>query len=177
MFTWLAFVYYVCISQWYHLSRSIGLQGPLAFYKGFIPNFGRLGSWNVIMFLTLEQVWVGYFVIAFESSSITFCHTLSHGFLDYFITYNVCCSRVQKIQNLQKQFSSSVSRWLRYWQWFEKHVWQNWIKIKNVSLLRVTLLKRNILLNWPTLKMRPKYIYSLYSMIVFTLLLCFVGLS
>lgn len=32
------------------------LQGPLAFYKGFIPNFARLGSWNVIMFLTLEQV-------------------------------------------------------------------------------------------------------------------------
>ncbi|CAI7891866.1 unnamed protein product [Closterium sp. NIES-53] len=31
-------------------------QGVLAFYKGFIPNFGRLGSWNVIMFLTLEQV-------------------------------------------------------------------------------------------------------------------------
>ncbi|KAJ6797415.1 mitochondrial uncoupling protein 1-like [Iris pallida] len=31
-------------------------DGPLAFYKGFIPNFGRLGSWNVIMFLTLEQV-------------------------------------------------------------------------------------------------------------------------
>jgi solute carrier family 25 uncoupling protein 8/9 len=27
-----------------------------AFYKGFIPNFGRLGSWNVVMFLTLEQV-------------------------------------------------------------------------------------------------------------------------
>lgn len=33
-----------------------GLQGALAFYKGFLPNFGRLGSWNVIMFLTLEQV-------------------------------------------------------------------------------------------------------------------------
>jgi solute carrier family 25 uncoupling protein 8/9 len=31
-------------------------DGPLAFYKGFIPNFGRLGSWNVVMFLTLEQV-------------------------------------------------------------------------------------------------------------------------
>ncbi|KAL0927010.1 hypothetical protein M5K25_003270 [Dendrobium thyrsiflorum] len=29
--------------------------GPFAFYKGFFPNFGRLGSWNVIMFLTLEQ--------------------------------------------------------------------------------------------------------------------------
>jgi len=32
------------------------VQGVGAFYKGFIPNFGRLGSWNVIMFLTLEQV-------------------------------------------------------------------------------------------------------------------------
>lgn len=31
-------------------------DGPLAFYKGFIPNFTRLGSWNVVMFLTLEQV-------------------------------------------------------------------------------------------------------------------------
>ncbi|KAG0583895.1 hypothetical protein M758_3G169200 [Ceratodon purpureus] len=30
-------------------------DGPGAFYKGFLPNFGRLGSWNVIMFLTLEQ--------------------------------------------------------------------------------------------------------------------------
>lgn len=31
-------------------------DGILAFYKGFMPNFGRLGSWNVVMFLTLEQV-------------------------------------------------------------------------------------------------------------------------
>ncbi|GIL56239.1 hypothetical protein Vafri_11674 [Volvox africanus] len=31
-------------------------EGMLAFYKGFVPNFGRLGSWNVAMFLTLEQV-------------------------------------------------------------------------------------------------------------------------
>ena len=31
-------------------------EGVGAFYKGFIPNFGRLGSWNVVMFLTLEQV-------------------------------------------------------------------------------------------------------------------------
>jgi solute carrier family 25 (mitochondrial uncoupling protein), member 8/9 len=31
-------------------------DGLLAFYKGFIPNFARLGSWNVAMFLTLEQV-------------------------------------------------------------------------------------------------------------------------
>ena len=31
-------------------------DGITAFYKGFVPNFGRLGSWNVVMFLTLEQV-------------------------------------------------------------------------------------------------------------------------
>lgn len=36
--------------------KTLKYDGPLAFYKGFIPNFGRLGSWNVIMFLTLEQV-------------------------------------------------------------------------------------------------------------------------
>lgn len=36
--------------------RTLKNDGPFAFYKGFIPNFARLGSWNVIMFLTLEQV-------------------------------------------------------------------------------------------------------------------------
>ncbi|KAL3007267.1 hypothetical protein AAZX31_08G324200 [Glycine max] len=30
-------------------------EGFLAFYKGFLPNFSRVGAWNVIMFLTLEQ--------------------------------------------------------------------------------------------------------------------------
>lgn len=38
------------------LNKADILQGFLAFYKGFLPNFSRLGSWNVIMFLTLEQV-------------------------------------------------------------------------------------------------------------------------
>ncbi len=36
--------------------KTVRAEGPLAFYKGFIPNFGRLGSWNVVMFLTLEPV-------------------------------------------------------------------------------------------------------------------------
>jgi solute carrier family 25 (mitochondrial uncoupling protein), member 8/9 len=27
-----------------------------AFYNGFMPNFARLGSWNVAMFLMLEQM-------------------------------------------------------------------------------------------------------------------------
>ncbi|KAM6550744.1 hypothetical protein CsatB_000552 [Cannabis sativa] len=35
--------------------KTLKTDGPLAFYKGFLPNFGRLGTWNVIMFLTLEQ--------------------------------------------------------------------------------------------------------------------------
>ncbi|KAF5809836.1 putative mitochondrial carrier UCP, mitochondrial carrier domain superfamily [Helianthus annuus] len=35
---------------------TLRVEGALAFYKGFLPNFGRLGSWNVIMFLTLEQI-------------------------------------------------------------------------------------------------------------------------
>jgi hypothetical protein len=35
--------------------RTAREEGLGAFYKGFIPNFARLGSWNVVMFLTLEQ--------------------------------------------------------------------------------------------------------------------------
>ncbi|GAB4833940.1 Matrilysin [Ancistrocladus abbreviatus] len=46
--------------------KTLKNDGPLAFYKGFIPNFGRLGSWNVIMFLTLEQA--KNFVRKIESS-------------------------------------------------------------------------------------------------------------
>eukprot|EP00898_Chlorokybus_atmophyticus_P001232 jgi/Chlat1/2109/Chrsp17S00184 len=35
--------------------QTLKNDGVGAFYKGFLPNFGRLGSWNVIMFLTYEQ--------------------------------------------------------------------------------------------------------------------------
>ena len=31
-------------------------QGPTAFYKGFIPNFARIGSWNIVTWVTLEQL-------------------------------------------------------------------------------------------------------------------------
>jgi len=31
-------------------------EGPMAFYKGFTTNFLRIGSWNVVMFVTLEQI-------------------------------------------------------------------------------------------------------------------------
>jgi len=36
--------------------KTFSNDGLLAFYSGFGPNFARLGSWNVIMFLTLEQL-------------------------------------------------------------------------------------------------------------------------
>ncbi|XP_068600083.1 dicarboxylate carrier UCP2-like [Brachionichthys hirsutus] len=31
-------------------------EGPTAFYKGFLPSFLRLGSWNIVMFVTYEQI-------------------------------------------------------------------------------------------------------------------------
>lgn len=31
-------------------------EGPMAFYKGYTANFMRLGSWNVVMFVSLEQI-------------------------------------------------------------------------------------------------------------------------
>nr|ASM46961.1 uncoupling protein 1 [Hexaprotodon liberiensis] len=31
-------------------------EGPLAFFKGFVPSFLRLGSWNIIMFVCFEQL-------------------------------------------------------------------------------------------------------------------------
>lgn len=52
------FTYLSCFR--YNLMNVFGflvyVQGIMAFYKGFLPNFTRLGTWNVIMFLTLEQV-------------------------------------------------------------------------------------------------------------------------
>jgi len=37
-------------------AKTFKNEGVGAFYKGFIPNFARLGSWNCVMFLTLEQM-------------------------------------------------------------------------------------------------------------------------
>lgn len=31
-------------------------EGASAFYKGFMPSFLRLGSWNIVMFVTYEQI-------------------------------------------------------------------------------------------------------------------------
>ncbi|XP_063006424.1 putative mitochondrial transporter UCP3 [Melospiza melodia melodia] len=31
-------------------------DGPAGLYKGFVPSFLRLGSWNVVMFVSYEQL-------------------------------------------------------------------------------------------------------------------------
>jgi solute carrier family 25 (mitochondrial uncoupling protein), member 8/9 len=37
-------------------AKTYAKEGLPAFYKGFLPNFARLGSWNVVMFMSLEKV-------------------------------------------------------------------------------------------------------------------------
>ncbi|KAL3057578.1 hypothetical protein OYC64_007945 [Pagothenia borchgrevinki] len=41
-------------------------EGPTAFYKGFVPSFLRLGSWNIVMFVSFEQIKRG--VMRFQQS-------------------------------------------------------------------------------------------------------------
>ena len=36
--------------------KTLKNEGPLAFYNGFTANFMRIGTWNIVMFITLEQV-------------------------------------------------------------------------------------------------------------------------
>ena len=38
------------------IGSMIAKEGPVSFYKGFTANFMRLGSWNVVMFVSLEQI-------------------------------------------------------------------------------------------------------------------------
>jgi hypothetical protein len=77
--------YAICGRASLHINAKLKhfniMQGPLAFYKGFIPNFGRLGSWNVIMFLTLEQVQICnlFILISVLANSLFFqCLAFSH---------------------------------------------------------------------------------------------------
>lgn len=38
------------------LLQTVKNEGPLALYKGFIPTWLRLGPWNIIFFVTFEQL-------------------------------------------------------------------------------------------------------------------------
>lgn len=42
------------------LVRTVRTEGPMALYKGFIPNWLRLGPWNIIFFMTYEQLKAAY---------------------------------------------------------------------------------------------------------------------
>ena len=35
--------------------RIVAEEGMMAFYKGFVPNFTRVGTWSVVCFISLEQ--------------------------------------------------------------------------------------------------------------------------
>ena len=36
--------------------KLVAAEGVRGFYRGFLPNWIRLGPWNIIMFLTYEQL-------------------------------------------------------------------------------------------------------------------------
>lgn len=36
--------------------RTVRHEGPRALYKGFIPTWVRMGPWNIIFFITYEQL-------------------------------------------------------------------------------------------------------------------------
>lgn len=38
------------------VGKTLKNEGPLAFYNGFTANFMRIGTWNIVMFVTLEQI-------------------------------------------------------------------------------------------------------------------------
>jgi solute carrier family 25 uncoupling protein 8/9 len=42
------------------ISNMITTEGPMAFYKGAGANFFRLAGWNIVMFLTFEQIVKAY---------------------------------------------------------------------------------------------------------------------
>lgn len=37
-------------------SRMFINEGPQAFYKGFVPSFARFVSWNIVLWVTYEQI-------------------------------------------------------------------------------------------------------------------------
>ena len=36
--------------------RMFQNEGPMSFYKGFVPSFSRLVSWNIVLWITYEQI-------------------------------------------------------------------------------------------------------------------------
>jgi solute carrier family 25 (mitochondrial uncoupling protein), member 8/9 len=38
------------------MATTLRAEGPTAFYKGFVPNVARLGCFNMVLWLTLENI-------------------------------------------------------------------------------------------------------------------------
>jgi solute carrier family 25 uncoupling protein 8/9 len=38
------------------IMQTLRKEGPLAFYQGVVPQFYRITGWNIVMFVTLEQL-------------------------------------------------------------------------------------------------------------------------
>jgi len=38
------------------INKTLKKEGPLAFYDGFTANASRIVSWNIVMFVTLDNV-------------------------------------------------------------------------------------------------------------------------
>jgi len=43
------------------VTRTAREEGLMAFYKGFTANFARIASWNIVMFISLEQIKANFF--------------------------------------------------------------------------------------------------------------------
>lgn len=37
-------------------TRTVAEEGVMAFYKGFVPNFIRVGTWSVVAFISIEKI-------------------------------------------------------------------------------------------------------------------------
>lgn len=38
------------------IAKTMRNEGPLAFYQGVVPQFFRITGWNIVMFITFEQL-------------------------------------------------------------------------------------------------------------------------
>ena len=41
-------------------ARTMASEGPLAFYQGVVPQFYRITGWNIVMFVSFEQIKRGF---------------------------------------------------------------------------------------------------------------------
>ena len=80
-------------------AKTYAKEGLPAFYKGFLPNFARLGSWNVVMFMSLEKV------RAMSSTVVHPVQTPAHGAAAD--TMGCKCAATGRLTNLPRRHRSA----------------------------------------------------------------------